>query len=201
VLCASGVASAAFVNGGFEAGNLSGWTVTPTGNGAASVQTVELFDIDGPGALGDSLAGKFSVGNAVSPNQGEQGIDLTQTLSLTGGVTYTFSFDWAAIRTTTSTNSQGGVFSVVVDGALFGTQAAGSTNSLTPHYGSISVDFTPGASGNYEVGARITRPFTIPGVGGAETLFQYVDNFDCVPAPSALGLLGLGALAGVRRRR
>src|SRR5688500_2647817 len=90
VLATTGLAQS-FVNGGFETGDFTGWTITPTASGATATQVVESFDIDGPGALGSSLAAKFSVGQSVSAT-GQQGIELTQMLNLTSGVSYTISF-------------------------------------------------------------------------------------------------------------
>ncbi|MCA9289330.1 MAG: hypothetical protein KDA05_12130, partial [Phycisphaerales bacterium] len=191
VAALAGTASAQFTNGDFETGTFAGWTIANTPNGTASVQNVEMWDIDGPGPLGTNFAANFSVGNAVAPNQGPQGIELTQPLSLMGGTTYTFSFDWSATRTSTTTNSEGGIFELIVDGAVIASAAAGATSSTAPHYGSVSGAFTPGANGSYSVGVRITRPFTIPGVGGAETLFQHVDNFDQMPVGG--GPVGPGA--------
>ncbi len=196
------LASANFVNPNFDTGDFQGWTRTLTVNGQSNTQVVEMVDIDGPGPLGLSNAAKFSVGRALSTPAVNGGIELTQVMSLNGGQQYTFSFDWAALRTVTTSNSQGGLFELIVDGTVIASGAAGSISGLTPKFGAVSGNFTPGASGFFTVGARITRPFTVPNVGGVENLFQYVDNFRPeVPAPSALALMGLGALVTGRRRR
>jgi hypothetical protein len=165
-----------FVNGDFSSGDLSGWTITTTPNGRTAVQTVEEFDIDGPGPLEPSLAGKFSVGSITFVFNQQDGINLVQELQLTGGVEYRFSFDWAAFHTGTSPNAEGGVFSLIVNDALLETQAAGDTGPGEPRYGSITALFTPPATGPYTVGARITRPYNVPG-----GLSQYVDNFVVTP--------------------
>ncbi len=176
VVMMAGAARAQFVNGGFESGDLTGWTATPTANGTTAVQLVELFDIDGPGPLGDSLAAKFSVGNAVAPVQPIQGIELTQSLALNAGVDYVISFNWAAVRTITTQNTEGGRFALIVNGTELAVQNAGPTSSTLPHYGFITTNFMPAASGNHTVGVRITRQFTVP-TPTTPTLFQYVDNF------------------------
>ena len=84
VAALAGTASAQFTNGDFETGTFAGWTIANTPNGTASVQNVEMWDIDGPGPLGTNFAANFSVGNAVAPNQGPQGIELTPGMVLQG---------------------------------------------------------------------------------------------------------------------
>jgi hypothetical protein len=189
--------SQSFVNGNFEGGSLDGWTLTPTANGQTLTQDVQMFDIDGPGPLGASLAGRFQVGQVTFTSGVQAGISLTQTLNLLSGVEYVFSFNWAAWRLEgQASNAQGGVFSLVVNGDIIATQEAGSTSGSLPRYGFLETPFTPTATGNYEVGIRITRPFT-----PAANLFQYVDNVQVVPEPATMAALALGAGALVRRRR
>ena len=50
-----------FVNGDFQTGDFTGWTVGLTSGGATAQQIVTSFDVDGPGPLPDSLAAQFSV--------------------------------------------------------------------------------------------------------------------------------------------
>ncbi len=199
--CLAGLAttaSAQFVNGDFESGDFTGWTIANTAGGNSFVQAVEQHDIDGPGVLGLSFAAKFSAGRQTGITAGTEGITITQSLSLTGGTTYTFEFDWSATRTTTTQNSEGGVFSLIVDGVALATQNAGATSGALPHYGHILATFVPPTTGTYVVGASIGRPFTVPGFGGAETLFQHVDNFVQNPGgtPTCEPDLTTGAIAG-----
>ncbi|HMO13277.1 MAG TPA: PEP-CTERM sorting domain-containing protein [Pirellulaceae bacterium] len=198
--CVTGLAQADFVNGGFESGDFTGWTITPTANGQTNVQTVVLWDIDWGGPLPPSLVGRFQVGQQVFQSGVPAGIELTQSLVLSAGVEYTFSFDWSAHRATTaSANTQGGIFDLIVNGNVLASAAAGPTSSTTQNFGNISVAFTPLVSGNYDVGARITRPFTVPA-----DLFQSVDNFSAtaIPEPTHTLIFGLVCLAlNVRRQR
>lgn len=193
----SGAAVGQFVNGGFESGDFTGWTVANTAGGAGAPGIVESFDIDWAGPLGMSLAGRFSVGRANAQQTGNQGITLTQSMFLSAGQTYEFAFEWSTFRFTTLQNNQGGIFDLIVNGASIAHVEAGPSGSTTPRFGTLTGMFTPGASGMFDVGAMITRPFTVP----TEPLYQYVDNFRVVPSPGAGVLLGMAGLAGVRRRR
>jgi hypothetical protein len=186
----------AFVNPGFETGDFTGWTMTPTANGRTAIQDVIDYDIDGGGPLGVSKGGRFSVGQVVFTSGVQEGIDLTQSLNLVSGETYTISFNWSAYRVSGAANSQGGVFSVVVNGTLYGTQAAGSTGATTPKYGFVNVNYTATSTGPHTIGARITRPFTVPA-----DLYQVVDNFAIVPEPGTMIALGAGLAAMAARRR
>jgi hypothetical protein len=189
-----------FVNGGFETGDFTGWTLGLTSGGATAQQIVTSFDVDGPGPLSDSLAAQFSAGRAAGVTVGEHGVTLMQTLALQAGVTYTFDFDWAATRTVATNNAQGGIFALMVDTTEITRQAAGNTSSTTPHYGHVTGSFTPVTSGNYSVGAWIIRPFTVP---SPTTLFQTVDNFSVstVPEPSSLALMAIGGMVLAKRWR
>lgn len=196
-----GNASAQFVNGNFETGDFTGWTLGLTSGGAQLFQSVVDHDIDGPGPLGVTKVGQFSVGRATGVTTGEHGVTLTQDLLLTAGVTYTFEFDWSATRTVTASNAQGGIFALMVNGVEVNRSAAGSTSSTAPKYGHHTGSYTATSTGMHTVGVWILRPFTIP---SPVTLYQSVDNFTMsppVPEPASLAALGLGALAFLRRKR
>ena len=197
----AGSAHALFVNGDFESGDFTGWTLGLTSGGAQTFQQVVDFDIDGPGALGTTKVGQFSAGRAAGVTTGDHGVTVTQMLNLTAGVEYTFQFDWAAHRTPgLGSNTQGGIFALMVNGAEVNRSAAGPTSAAVPVFGHHTGVFTPTVSGNHEVGVWIMRPFTIP---ANNTLFQAVDNFSAtaVPEPATMVALGLGAAAFLRRRK
>ena len=192
--------SQTFTNGGFDGGNLSGWTITPTTNGQTLVQEVVPFDIDFGGGLGVSNVARFRVGQVVFQSGVPAGIEFTQMINLSAATAYSVSFNAAAYReTTTGGNSQGGIFDLIVDGVSIANWAAGSTSSTTQNSALVSGNFVSGAAGNYSIGVRIQRPFTVPG-----DLYQVVDNFSIVvPEPGTFVALGLGVvgLLAARRRK
>jgi len=166
-------AAQSFTNGNFETGDLSGWTVVNTPNGVGAPGSIQTFDIDGPGPLGSTFVATFMVGNVVSMPGNQAGVEMTQSLSLTAGTQYTVDFDWAAGRVSTTGNAEGGVFSVIVAGAIVGQVAAGGISGTNPNpvYGHLTAHFTAASSGPTDVGLRITRPYLSPG-----DLTDYVDN-------------------------
>jgi len=181
-------------NGDFETGDLSGWTVRPTANGQSPTQDVIMYDIDGPGPLGDSLAARFRVGEIQHIPQWE-GIELVQDVSLAGGTPYAFDADVSAWNNQSGGNFDGGRFELILDGGVLDMWNAGFINPGERLYGHVSATYTPGASGTYEIGLRITRPWTPP-----SGIYQLVDNFTGIPEPATLTLLALGGLAALRRR-
>jgi hypothetical protein len=165
-----------FVNPGFETGDFAGWSIEPTSpNGITWVQLVELIDIDGPGPLEPSLAARFSVGGINTPVD-RDGIELTQVLDLTAGIDYSFGFNWATTHPN-GDNSDGGAFTLIIDGDPIGaTVFAGQTSSTISNYGLIERQFTPSVTGPHAVGVRITRRFRVTSAFG-NSLSQWVDNF------------------------
>lgn len=200
----AGIASpavAGVLNGNFETGDLTNWTITFTPGGTTAVMNVESFDIDGPGPLGSSLAARFSVGRAAGVTTGNQGIMMTQLASVVAGNAYQIDFDWAAWRPAgQGSNTQGGIFDIIVNGVSIANALAGATSGAAPRFGHLTGNFVAAATGEIEVGVMITRPFTVP-TPTAPTLFQFIDNFTMVPTPGTTALFALAGLAGVRRRR
>lgn len=188
-----------FFNGNFEAGNMSAWTVGATPNGLTGSQSVGLYDIDGPGTRPTNFAAQFEVGQITFNSGVPAGMQLTQSLSLTAGYQYYFDFDWSVHNAGTLGNTEGGIFSLIVNGTSISSQAAGSIGAGVKAYGHVTGIFTPTSSGAYTIGGRIERPFTLPG-----SLLQYVDNFAVtaiVPEPTSLAVLALGGAFLSRRRR
>jgi hypothetical protein len=198
IMLAASVAASAnlFTNPGFETGDLTGWTINPTANGMTAVQDVQVFETV---AGVPSRAGHFRVGQVTFSSGIQEGIELVQMLNLNAGTNYVFSYNVAANHSGTSGgNSQGGVFTAVVNSVFVGsTFAVGTINAGQTIRGTVTGTFTPTTSGSYSVGLRMTRPFTT----GTTTLHQYVDNASAVPEPATMAALGLGLAALARRRR
>ena len=175
VVLVSGIVSAQnmFTNGDFEGGTLDGWTIADTGpNGWSEEQGVVLFDIDFMGPLPESLGAYFEVGLRETARGTFAGIEMTQDLTLTAGLEYAISFDFAASYTGGGNFANCGYFDIIIDGVVFDTGEAGTCGSAyETSFGSLSTLFTPTSSGVHTVGVRITRRGA-----AAFNIFQHIDN-------------------------
>ncbi|MEO0944129.1 MAG: VPLPA-CTERM sorting domain-containing protein [Pseudomonadota bacterium] len=205
ILCAAafsalafGASAATITNGDFETGDLSGWTVGTTSNGETGVSGVSIFDTGGFGA---SDAASFRVGQIDFDRRVNEGITLSQTISILSEGVYSFAAEVAALGGS-SRNSSGGVFELLVDDTLLDIF---DTESLLA--GDVERDTLVGeiflGTGPVDLTIRITRPF----LQTANTPTQYVDNvtvsnLSTVPLPAGLPLLaiGLGSLVWIRRK-
>jgi len=155
-------------------GFVNGWTVS---DGTVDLIGTGFFDLH-PGN-GNYVDLDGSTSNA--------GV-LTQSLSLTAGVTYTASFSLGG-------SNRGDTNLVDV---MFGTSLSNFTLLSADPLATQSISFTPGSDGTY------TLSFSN---GGGDNLGAILDNVmvstPAIPEPEtyALMLAGLGLMAAVARRR
>lgn len=192
-----------FVNGDFETGDMTGWTITPGPNAHVRFQEVINYDIDSTDPGSPSFAAQFSMGQ-ISFEQGVyRHIDVTQSLQLEAGNTYQFSVDFAAENYFFLDNADGGIYELIVDGQSIALHNTMNIFANSVEWGTLSGLFTPIQTGTYEVGGRISRRFPEPGASEV-ILGQYFDNFavvvNPVPEPSSLALASCTLLYLVRRR-
>jgi MYXO-CTERM domain-containing protein len=186
---ATSVASAAELttNGGFEAGDTSGWTYFPTAGSTfnvtndadGSVFAAELFN---PTVASGAVAKQANIGiGQVSPGDL---IDITFSAkgsAALGGVAFAEFF---------SEIDGGGVSSSEILG--------GGPLPLTDQYQQFSFQVVAGP----DVSGGITLQFgAITGADAGSVSVLFIDNVSVVPTPGAAAILGLGGLAAVRRRR
>lgn len=197
-------ASQSFVNGGFDTGDMTGWTIATGTNGTYKFHAVVPFDMNDAEPGGVSLAARFSVGQITNESNVHRGITVTQNLNLEAGTTYRFTFDWAARNYFVFDNFDGGKFNLIVDGTSLAEADTQNIFTMTTEYGSLEGFFTATETRAYSVGASIARRFPIP-PGSELIVAQYIDNFQVepVPEPASLAALafGVGVIATRRRRR
>lgn len=115
---------------------------------------------------------------------------LSRVFSLTGGNTYTLSFDLAGNRRSAGTET---------GTVTFGTSVLGfSVPATQTAYANLSLLFTPGSSGNYSLSFAND---------GGDNMGAILDNVvitvesNDVPVPGTLGLLAAAVVAGIAARR
>lgn len=198
-------------NGGFETGNLSGWTTTnlgTTGTCPAQVRDWNVASINSTGcaSVGSPIYGQYAAYNMLDGVASTR-YDMRQTISLGQNITdASFSFDWTAMWSAGSSNR---LFTVNVWDAtgtsvldtLFSRNFTGSGNFA---WSNVAINAANTLS-NYEgqtvaVGFSVFIPNTWTGAAGLA-----LDNValnvvteavsEEVPEPSTIGIMGLALLA------
>lgn len=173
LLLALGIRSEAqLVNGNFETGDFTGWTLYNEEHGTLGVSNIVVFDTAGTGTPSQCAqfeAGKSEVINGVATGYGG---GIKQNVVLNAGQ-LTISANIAAYHDNPVYNADGGNFVLFLDGAVIATNYFGKilgyqTMRSTLNYSGLVT------SGAHEIAIAIRRPWlSTPSV---PTPYQYVDN-------------------------
>ncbi len=185
------------VNGSFQSGDFSGWTIGTTPNGTWG----DGFPLVTAWPLGGVNAAQGEVGE-VNFDGTYQGGTLSQTFTTAGG-SATLSFDWAAMGDGSHTNADGGDFRLLLDGSVLADYDVGQIGPNDLFNGTLSA-IADLSAGTHTFEIDVLRPYV--SISGG-TPYQYVTNAsvegNAVPEPGSLVLMGSGVLglAGVLRRK
>lgn len=207
VLLLSALSQGALIsNGGFE-DNPVGTTLGPatTGNIVNSTTFTDWRFVDFSGANSELTATIIS-GGAEGSDRALQ-LDLTETgggawidrlnakMDVEYGSSYDFSFDLRELGGT-----EGSMILKVSEYNSSGSFVAETATAYYPTADWVEYfknDWTPSSTTT----ATISLSFTPSYVGGATSTSLALDNVQMTPEPTTMGLLGLGGLALLRRRK
>ena len=198
------LAANVLANPGFETGDLTGWTWTPTqfsdpGMGTAVVP----FDTSGSGA---SLAFRVSPGTDDQHwDIGQQeGGYLSQSVALTNGQAYDVEIGATAIQEVSGPpdpgpNLDGGLIRLFIAGNLLWSWDVDYIDEAALLRNSFAGTYTPTFTGAHDVEIWFTRTYMNEG----PVLYHYLDNVlvQDIPEPTTLVMLALaGAGLALRKR-
>jgi hypothetical protein len=186
-------AKADIVNGGFETGDFSGWSVVNT-DGTAPV-VIKYGQASGypTGAFGEAVQAPVGGGLYGAYFSSDTGFDsISQNLSVTPGI-YRLSFDIYAPANGRANTFDADFSTITLDGASGFTHVSGTAKSLGAGWTELSFSFA--SDGGPSAGFQ----FTGLGTPAADVV---VDNFTVSAVPEAstwammlLGFCGLGFMA------
>ncbi|MCX6644122.1 MAG: PEP-CTERM sorting domain-containing protein [Candidatus Bathyarchaeota archaeon] len=180
-------------NGDFETGNLTGWTFfeTPLADNIPGYPKIVSFDTSTPGAF--SKAARFINGSSVVFTYAGGGIYQKVVLP---SETYQLSVSTAVYNPTSWWYSDGEFFELLFDNQVVDSYNYGELAPLTKYRHPLSAVLSV-QGGDHQVGIRITWPYKI----AVNSPWQHVDDFNLVPEPGTVLLVGLGGLSLVRKRK
>lgn len=176
-------------NGGFETGDTSGWVSFPT-----SSSTFNVTNDAASGAFGAELFNNAFASGAVikQANLGIGQVSAGQMVTISFAAKGSGANGGVAFAEFFSELDGGGVSSSVLLG--------GAPLALTSEYQTFNFTVMAGP----DVSGGVTLQFAaVTGADQGSVMVLFIDNVSVsiVPAPASAALLGLGALASVRRRR
>lgn len=226
LVLAAAPASADIINGGFESGNLSGWTVTgqtSVVSGGTDPRTLGHLSLPGVGGfsamVGDAVAWGFtgSQSSSISQQFTSDGTDLYFAWAAVGLVpTNSFPHDinetpWFQVRITKNGTQvaeesffTGNIGSILPGWTAGATQPDGGTNNAGIwYYRPWETYHLSGLAADDVINVILTTRDCTP---SGHSSYAYLDGFggtppDIVPEPTTLLLFGTGLAAVARRLR
>lgn len=182
-------------NGSFQAGDFRSWSLDTTANGTSGVG----FPIVTTWPLGGSNAAQYEVGQVTFKKGDFEGAMLLQVFAASAG-TLDLAFNWAAMGGGIRSNSDAGLFQLVLDGSVLNSFDVGHIAPNDLLHGALTGTASVTA-GMHLFEIDILRPFES---GRGTTPYEFVTGASVseVSEPSSLLLLGSGVvgMAGVLRR-
>ena len=205
------------VNGSFETGNFSGWTLTnsesSSGTGSALPVVIAYNQASGypTGAFGESIPTDNAAGNPSPDAAGSYGAyfvsdfanpqSISQTVTLLAGTSYTFGFDIFKPANGDG-NPNGATFTALLNGSPFASFTASSLPVTTWQTISGSNTFMATTTGPF------TFNFTSNGFPAKDFVVDRVyltatDTISAVPEPASWAMMlgGFGIMGAALRRR
>jgi hypothetical protein len=182
---------AQLINGDFQTGDLTGWTLFTTAQGGLGGATVVLFDTANTGSPSDSA--RFEAGQTSGTVTGANyGGGIFQNVTLGAGQ---LNVSLNIASGSPGVNGDGGTFDLLLDGTVVASHAFSSMAPSQPQWSTLSYSGSV-TSGAHQIEIEVLRGSYLQ-VG--ETPYQYLDNIQlsgsAVPEPTTAWLLLLAGIA------